>query len=227
MLTAKQHELLLYIEQYQDSYGISPSFDEMRISLRLKSKSGIHRLLVALEERGFIRKLAHRARALEVIKKTPRGTNSFTNTDVTESPHYHVSNPPSIRMSSTISLPCMGRIAAGTPIDAIADSTNYIEVPQHMIQNGTFYALQVGGDSMVNAGIIDGDTLIIEKANHAEKGQIVVALIERDEATLKYFYPDNDMIILKAANPDYSDQHYNPEQVQIQGKLHALLRQYD
>ena len=215
MLTEKQLNLLRYVEKYHQDKGFSPSFDEMREALNLKSKSGIHRLLVALEERGFIRKLPNRARALEVIKIP----NQEIDGSATE-------NTPQNANDNMVSLPYLGKIAAGRPIDAIADNTNYIDVPQHLISNGTFYALEIEGDSMIHAGIIDGDTVIIEKASHAEKGDIIVALVERDEATLKYYHPENGKITLKAANPDFQDQIYTPEQIEIQGKLHALLRQY-
>ncbi len=209
MLTAQQRKLLAYLDKFQTEYGISPSFEEMRIALELKSKSGIHRLLASLIERGFIRKLANRARAIEIIRIDSKPTHQ------------------SITMTNNfIGVPLMGRIAAGTPIEAIADETNYIDVPPNYIGKGSYYALQVSGDSMIYAGIMDGDTVIIKRVSYANKGEIVVALVDQEEATLKYFYPEDSKIILRAANPRHADQHYLPEQVEIQGKLHALLRQY-
>ncbi|MCH9853858.1 MAG: transcriptional repressor LexA [Alphaproteobacteria bacterium] len=215
MLTERQHKLLNYLREYQNEKGYSPSFEEMRLALGLKSKSGIHNLLSALQERGFIRKLNNRARAIDVLRPdmTPIKTiGKYIDHDI---------NP-----NKNIQIPLMGTIAAGTPIEAIADESSFIDVPPHMVTRGHYFALEVSGDSMVYAGIMDGDTVIIKKIDYANRGDIVVALVNREEATLKYFYPEYNRITLRAANPRHADQHYQPGQVEIQGKLHALLRQY-
>ncbi len=210
MLTEKQRKLLVYLEEYQNANGISPSFDEMSVALSLKSKSGIHQLLNSLEERGFVKRLKNRARAIEVIRTNLQPGN-FARTQ---------------EKGTQVEVPLMGRIAAGTPIEAIADESNYIDVPQNFISRGNYYALEVSGDSMIYAGIMDGDTVIIKRVTYADKGDIVVALVNQEEATLKYFHPESNQITLRAANPRYADQHYGPDNVEIQGKLHALLRQY-
>ncbi len=216
MLTERQHKLLTYLREYQTQYGYSPSFEEMRVALGLKSKSGIHNLLSALQERNFIRKLNNRARAIDVLRPDV----------LTSSAIEKQTEPQNNQPKETEQLPLMGTIAAGTPIEAIADESNFIDVPPHMVTHGHYFALEVSGDSMVDAGIRHGDTVIIKKIDHANTGEIVVALVNREEATLKYFYPENNRITLRAANPRHPDQHYHPEQVEIQGKLHALLRQY-
>ncbi|MCH9845320.1 MAG: transcriptional repressor LexA [Alphaproteobacteria bacterium] len=216
MLTERQYKLLTYLREYQNQYGYSPSFEDMRMALGLKSKSGIHTLLSALQERQFIRKLDNRARAIEVLRpdlNTPMAIAKYIEQQNNE-------------RKETTPLALMGTIAAGTPIEAIADESNFIDVPPHMVARGHYFALEVSGDSMVDAGIRHGDTVIIKKVDHANTGEIVVALINHEEATLKYFYPENNRITLRAANPRHPDQLYQPEQVEIQGKLHALLRQY-
>ncbi len=215
MLTKRQHQLHIYLRNYLNENHYSPSYEEMREALGLKSKSGIHNLLNALQERGFIHKLNNRARAIDVLRIDP-----ITGRPVGQPGQQN--NAP----TETTQLALMGKIAAGTPIEAIADDSNFIDVPPQMVTRGHYYALEVSGDSMVDAGIRHGDTVIIKKIDHAHTGEIVVALVNREEATLKYFYPENNRITLRAANPRHPDQHYQPEQVEIQGKLHALLRQY-
>ena len=216
MLTPRQHKLLTYLREYQSQYGYSPSFEEMRIALNLKSKSGIHNLLNALQERNFIRKLNNRARAIDVLRPDVLTANPMEKQLAQQGNHPN----------EITQLSLMGKIAAGTPIEAIADENNFIDVPPQMVTRGHYFALEVSGDSMVDAGIRHGDTVIIQKTNYANTGDIVVALVNQEEATLKYFYPDSKVITLRAANPRHPDQHYQPEQLEIQGKLHALLRQY-
>ncbi len=214
MLTRKQRELLLLIHNHMKDGDIAPSFDEMREELGLKSKSGIHRLITALVERGYLERLPHRARALEV-KRLPEGykeTTQDTNEVVGE--------------NQTQSIPLYGRIAAGSPIEAIRDENGSVELPPMMVGNGEHYALEVDGDSMINAGINDGDTVIIKKAEQANDGDIVVALVDGEEVTLKRLKRKNGQIILIPENDDYQEQVYSPEQVQIQGKLTSLIRTY-
>ncbi len=221
MLTERQHKLLTYLRDYQTENGYSPSFEEMRIALDLKSKSGIHRLLYSLEERNFIRKLSNRARAIDVLR-----VDLMPGNPLGKEPDPDPEQDQNFAGKENVHVPLMGTIAAGTPIEAIADETSFIDVPPHMVTYGHYFALEVSGDSMIYAGIMEGDTVIIKKANHANTGDIVVALVNREEATLKYFYPENHKITLRAANPRHADQHYRPDQLEIQGKLHALLRQY-
>jgi repressor LexA len=215
MLTAKQHELLIFIDKRLKENGISPSFDEMREALDLKSKSGVHRLISALEERGFIRRLPNRARALEVLKLPE--TRSATVT-----PLRAVAPAPA---NDTIEIPLHGRIAAGTPIEAL-QGTECFPVPAALLGPGEHYALEVSGDSMVEEGILDGDFALIRKADVARDGEIVVALINDEEATLKTFRREGNMIRLDPANRQYEAQRYRPEQVQIQGRLAGLIRRY-
>ena len=227
MLTVKQHELLRFIQQRLDEGGISPSFEEMKEALGLKSKSGIHRLISALEERGFLRRLPNRARALEILK-TPEGPTSATKLDATEP-------APALRPSANqmlprvandvIELPLHGKIAAGAPIEAIEDH-NELAVPAALLGSGEHYALEVSGDSMMDVGIFDGDYALIAKVDHAREGEIVVALIDEQDATLKYFRREGRMIRLDPANSAYEPQFYPPERVKIQGKLTGLLRRY-
>ena len=215
MLTAKQRELLLFIDERLKSNGISPSFDEMRDALELKSKSGVHRLISALEERGFIRRLPNRARALEVLKV----------------PEAKASNVVPMRSAApaaandTIDLPLHGRIAAGTPIEAL-QGTESFSVPAALLGPGEHYALEVSGDSMVDEGILDGDFALIRKAETARDGEIVVALIDEEEATLKTFRHEGNMIRLDPANRQYEPQRYEPGRVRIQGRLAGLIRRY-
>ena len=217
MLTAKQHELLTFINERLGGTGVSPSFDEMREALELKSKSGVHRLISALEERKFIRRLPNRARALEVLKMPE-----------TSAP---ASAPASLRpavptpANDTIEIPLHGRIAAGTPIEALQGSEAFA-VPAALLGPGEHYALEVSGDSMVEEGILDGDFALIRKVDVARDGEIVVALINDEEATLKTFRREGSMIRLDPANRQYEAQRYRPDQVRIQGRLAGLIRRY-
>ncbi|MEO6359790.1 MAG: transcriptional repressor LexA [Sphingomicrobium sp.] len=217
MLTVKQHELLMFIHDRLGRTGVSPSFDEMREALELKSKSGVHRLISALEERSFIRRLPNRARALEVLKL----------------PELHAAAPalaaarPTVPApaNDTIEIPMHGRIAAGTPIEAL-QGTEGFAVPAALLGPGEHYALEVSGDSMVDEGILDGDFALIRRVDTARDGEIVVALIDESEATLKTFRREGQMIRLDPANRRYEAQRYRPEQVRIQGRLAGLIRRY-
>ena len=218
MLTAKQHELLCFIDQRLAASGVSPSFDEMREALDLKSKSGVHRLISALEERQFIRRLPNRARALEVLRMPE--TRVETPATVTPLPRAIPA-----AANDTIEIPLHGRIAAGTPIEAL-QGTEGFAVPAALLGPGEHYALEVSGDSMVEEGILDGDFALIRKVDTARDGEIVVALIDCDQATLKTFRREGQMIRLDPANRHYEAQRYRPEQVQIQGRLAGLIRRY-
>ncbi|MBO9580064.1 MAG: transcriptional repressor LexA [Sphingobium sp.] len=236
MLTAKQQQLLMYIKQHLDQGGISPSFEEMKEALDLKSKSGIHRLISALEERGFIRRLANRARALEILK-LPDGANMeriqpAPAANVTALKPKTPSAPQSaparnmpIAANDVIEIPLHGRIAAGVPIEAM-EGTAMLSVPAALLGSGDHYALEVSGDSMIEAGIFDGDFALIQRTEVARDGQIVVALIDENEATLKYFHKDGRSIRLDPANAAYEPQVYDANQVRIQGRLAGLLRRY-
>jgi repressor LexA len=217
MLTAKQRELLSFIDDRLKQDGVSPSFDEMREALDLRSKSGVHRLISALEERGFIRRLPNRARALEVVKlpETRLGTAAVTQL------------PPATPApaNDTLDIPLHGRIAAGTPIEAL-QGTESFSVPAALLGPGEHYALEVSGDSMVEEGILDGDFALIRKVDTARDGEIVVALIDNEEATLKTFRREGSMVRLDPANRQYEAQRYDPRRVQIQGKLAGLIRRY-
>jgi repressor LexA len=215
MLTRKQHELLLYIDRHLSENGVSPSFEEMKEALDLKSKSGVHRLISALEERGFIRRLANRARALEVLKGP----------ETKAAPASAPVRLPEAANDQIIELPLHGRIAAGTPIEAL-QGTDTLPVPAALLGPGEHYALEVAGDSMVELGILDGDYAIICRQESARDGEIVVALIDDEEATLKTLRREGQMIRLDPANRLYDPQRYRPEQVQIQGRLAGLLRRY-
>ncbi|MCG8691592.1 MAG: transcriptional repressor LexA [Minwuiales bacterium] len=234
MLTRKQHELLLFIHRYLGEHGISPSFDEMKEALALKSKSGIHRLITGLEERGFIRRLAHRARALEVVKmpdealptgRAQRGTPAAESPSVI-TPDFRRRRETRELAADTVSLPLYGRIAAGTPIEALRDNANMFDVPASILTRGEHYALEVSGDSMVEAGIHDGDTVIIERCDSAETGSIIVALVDGQEVTLKRLRRKGNSVALEAANPDYETRIFPPNRVKIQGRLIGLIRQY-
>ena len=220
MLTKKQFELLLFINERLKETGVSPSFDEMKEALNLKSKSGIHRLITALEERGFIKRLAHRARALDVIKLPDSMSTSLTAPSRTTTP------PPAANDDRSISVPVMGRIAAGTPIEALQEEINQISVPMEMMRSGEHYALEVHGDSMIDAGIFDGDTAIIQSGNTAENGEIIVALVEGHEATLKRLRRKGEMIALEAANASYETRIFRSDQIRVQGRLVGLIRKY-
>lgn len=216
MLTAKQRELLLFIDGRLKKDGVSPSFDEMREALDLKSKSGVHRLISALEERGFIRRLPNRARALEILKLPE------TTTAASVTPIRPAAPAPA---NDTMEIPLHGRIAAGTPIEAL-QGTETFAVPAAMLGPGEHYALEVSGDSMVDEGILDGDFALIRKVDTAHDGEIVVALIDDEEATLKTFRREGNMIRLDPANRQYEPQRYDPRRVQIQGRLAGLIRRY-
>ena len=240
MLTRKQQELLLFIHERMKESGVPPSFDEMKDALDLASKSGIHRLITALEERGFIRRLPNRARALEVIKlpeayassqQQPRRgfSPSVIEGSLGKPPVAAPAAPPKpapVADNTSVSVPVMGRIAAGVPISAIQNNTHDITVPLDMIGNGEHYALEVKGDSMIEAGIFDGDTVIIRNANTANPGDIIVALVDDEEATLKRFRRKGASIALEAANPAYETRIFGPDRVKIQGKLVGLIRRY-
>jgi repressor LexA len=219
MLTRKQHELLSFIHDRLGETGVSPSFEEMKEALELKSKSGVHRLISALEERGFIRRLPNRARALEVLKMPERAGAS--NVVPLRAPAPATPAP----ANDIIELPLHGRIAAGTPIEAL-QGTESLQVPAALLGPGEHYALEVAGDSMVEEGILDGDYALIRKTDTARDGEIVVALIDNEEATLKTFRREGQMIRLDPANRRYDPQRYRPDQVQIQGRLSGLLRRY-
>ena len=214
MLTVKQHELLSFIHDRLAATGVSPSFDEMREALELKSKSGVHRLISALEERQFIRRLPNRARALEVVKMPDGGTSA-------PAPRPMLAVP----ANDTIEIPLHGRIAAGTPIEAL-QGTEGFAVPAALLGPGEHYALEVSGDSMVEEGILDGDFALIRKVDTARDGEIVVALIDNAEATLKTFRREGQMIRLDPANRHYEAQRYRPDQIHIQGRLAGLIRRY-
>ncbi len=232
MLTRKQLELLDFIRLRIDADGVSPSFDEMKDALDLKSKSGIHRLITALEERGFIRRLAHRARALEIVK-LPEAMEKVGFTPRIVQGSKPAAPPPrpaaalAIETSHAMEIPMMGRIAAGVPIEAIAHVSHHVTVPNALLSGrGSHYALEVKGDSMIEAGINDGDIVIIQEQQSAENGDIVVALVEDAEATLKRFRRRGSMIALEAANPAYETRVFPDHMVKVQGKLVGLIRSY-
>ena len=209
MLTFQQEKLLKFIIDYQKNNNVTPSFDEMKDGLDLKSKSGIHRIVSALEERGYIKKLNNRARAIEIIKNvnlidTESGKNK----------------------NNIISIPILGKIAAGLPIEAISDNTNYIELPETLLKKGEYFILNVEGDSMIEAGIFDGDQVVIRKANNANNGEIVVALIDNNEATLKRIFKRGQQVALQPENSNYKTVIYGPDRIQIQGVLKHLIRSY-
>ena len=209
MLTFQQEKLLKFIIDYQKQNNVTPSFDEMKDGLDLKSKSGIHRIVSALEERGYVKKLNNRARAIEIIKNvnlidTESGKNK----------------------NNIISIPILGKIAAGLPIEAISDNTNYIELPETLLKKGEYFILNVEGDSMIEAGIFDGDQVVIRKANNANNGEIVVALIDNNEATLKRIFKRGQQVALQPENSNYKTVIYGPDRIQIQGVLKHLIRSY-
>ncbi|QUL38651.1 transcriptional repressor LexA [Erythrobacter sp. JK5] len=228
MLTAKQHELIRFIQQRLEETGISPSFEEMKEALDLKSKSGVHRLISALEERGFIRRLPNRARALEVIRQpedatpTPRATR-IANDSVARGSAVMKSAPEPA--NDVIEIPLHGRIAAGAPIEALEGQSS-LPVPAALLGPGEHYALEVSGDSMIEAGIFDGDFALVKRTDTARDGEIVVALVRGEEATLKYLHKDGGMVRLDPANATHSPQVYPSGEVQVQGKLAGLLRRY-
>lgn len=238
MLTRKQYELLMFIHDKLRETGVAPSFDEMKEALDLRSKSGIHRLITALEERGFLRRLAHRARALEIIK-LPENSNApmqRSKTVVAKRPQLGlVEAGGSIRSTASrgsgglrpiVEVPVMGRIAAGTPIEALQNVTESLPVAQSLIASGEHYALEVSGDSMVNAGILNGDTVVIQRTEDAHSGDIVVALVDNHEATLKRLRKRGSQIALEAANPAFETRIFNSDRVKVQGRLVGLFRRY-
>jgi repressor LexA len=234
MLTEKQKELLLFIHARMQEKGVPPSFDEMKDALDLKSKSGIHRLITALVERQFIRRLPHRARAIEVIRlpenqSAPPGPKraGFQPSVIEGSRSRDLALPPSSVIDSrTVSVPVMGRIAAGTPISAIQNHTHDIACPPDLLTSGEHFALEVKGDSMIEAGILDGDIVVIRRCDTAENGDIVVALVDSEEATLKRLRKKGTTIALEAANPEFKTRIFGPDQVDIQGRLVGLMRRY-
>jgi repressor LexA len=228
MLTNKQRELLILVNDKLRKDGVPPSFDEMKDALDLKSKSGIHRLITALEERGFIKRLANRARAIEILKLPDSDSNKGFNPRVIDGKLDIIRQEKSVRETINSSeLPVMGRIAAGTPIEAISHSSHNVAVPGAMLSNsGNHYALEVKGDSMIDAGINDGDVVVIHEQQQANTGDIVVALIEGQEATLKKLRKKGGSVALEAANPLYETRVYRDEQVKIQGRLVGLIRSY-
>ncbi|MDP1874763.1 transcriptional repressor LexA [Phenylobacterium sp.] len=229
MLTRKQHELLMFIHERIKETGVSPSFDEMKEALDLASKSGIHRLITALEERGFLRRLPHRARALEVVKlpqdattsAPPKGRQAFKPQLVGPG-----DPAPATAANDTRELSVLGKIAAGTPIEAIQQERDRLHVPESMLGAGEHFVLEVQGDSMINAGILDGDYVVIRRADSANSGEIVVALVMGEEATLKRLRRKGASIALEAANPAYETRIFGPDQVAVQGRLVGLIRRY-
>lgn len=233
MLTVKQRELLLFINQRLTATGVSPSFDEMKDALRLKSKSGIHRLVSGLEERGFIRRLPHRARALEVVKLPEESAAPMTDRSGFSAKVIRgdfagsLPGAPVAPDVEAVDLPLYGRIAAGTPIEALRDQSASVGVPASLLgRGGEHYALEVAGDSMIDAGILDGDTVIIERSEVAENGAVVVALIDEQEVTLKRLRRRGASIALEPANKTYETRIFGPDRVKVQGRLVGLLRRY-
>jgi repressor LexA len=248
MLTRKQHELLMFIDRHLRDTGFSPSFEEMKEALRLKSKSGIHRLITALEERGFLKRRAHRARALEVIRlpdsMAARGaalaTPPIASTEAAPAPASAFAPnvirgnfaanlsgvPKPANEAPAVHLPLYGRIAAGLPIEALRDSGASVEVPAAMLATGEHYALEVSGDSMIEAGILDGDTVVIRRGDTAENGAIVVALVDEQEVTLKRLRRRGNSVALEPANRSYETRIFGPDRVRVQGRLIGLLRKY-
>jgi repressor LexA len=245
MLTRKQHQLLLFIHDHLADRGVSPSFDEMKVALGLRSKSGIHRLITGLEERGFIRRLPHRARALEVLRLPedlragPKPVPAAAEEIGRFQPRL-VSDRGSAKKKSgigtgfsgertqgaAVALPLYGRIAAGLPIEALQDPDSYLDVPSSLLSSGEHYALEVEGDSMIEAGILDGDTVIIRRGDSAENGEIVVALVDDNEVTLKRLRRKSGAVALEPANRNLETRIFPPERVKIQGRLVGLLRSY-
>jgi repressor LexA len=232
MLTRKQRELLLFINQRLAATGVSPSFDEMKDALNLKSKSGIHRLVSGLEERGFIRRLPHRARALEVVKlpeesAAPADRGQFSPTVIRGDFTGSLVGASVANDAEAVELPLYGRIAAGTPIEALRDQSTKVDVPASLLGRGSeHYALEVAGDSMIDMGILDGDTVIIQRGDTAENGSIVVALIDNEEVTLKRLRRRGASIALEPANQAYETRIFGPDRVQVQGRLVGLMRRF-
>jgi repressor LexA len=231
MLTKKQYQLLMLIRDRLNRDGVAPSFDEMKDQLQLKSKSGIHRLITALEERGFVRRLPHKARALEVVKMpenaAERPTAGFAPNVITAKFGTLVgAAAKGGSPAETVELPLYGKIAAGTPIEALRNPTEHIGVPAGLLGGGEHYALTIDGDSMIDAGISDGDTVIIRRCDTAENGSIVVALVDNEEATLKRLRRKGESIALEPANKTYETRIFGPDRVKVQGRLVGLYRRY-
>jgi repressor LexA len=239
VLTQRQHQLLKFIQDYLDRHGVPPSFEEMRSALKLKSKSGIHRLITGLEERGYIRRLAYRARALEVLR-LPTSLQKVAGGDIVDTGPEEIGegnvvhgrfglrpSEPANGDTNYVSLPLYGRIAAGTPIAALSDQSTQVDVPLHMVQAGDHYALEVVGDSMIEAGIHDGDVVVIQRTETAENGEIVVALVDDDEVTLKRLHRKGATIALEPANAQYETRIFGPSRVKVQGRLVSLMRTYN
>ena len=237
MLTRKQHQLLMFIDQHLKTTGFSPSFEEMKAALDLKSKSGIHRLISALEERGFLARRRHRARALEVVRLPNATPPVIEDADQAAAGGFAPnvirgdfrSRLPGVRTArevGAVELPLYGRIAAGLPIEALRDAGSHVEVPVALVAGGEHYALEVAGDSMVEAGILDGDTVIIRKGETAENGQIVVAMVDETEVTLKRLRRRGNSVALEPANARYEVQIFPADKVKVQGRLVGLLRRY-
>ncbi len=232
MLTRKQHQLLMFIDAHLREHGVSPSFEEMKEALSLKSKSGIHRLITALEERGFLKRLAHRARALEVLRRpetlepTEAKPPGFAPKVIEGNFTAPLGGAEVAGEAGAVELPLYGRIAAGLPIEALRDHTTTIEIPGSLVGGGEHYALEVAGDSMIEAGIFDGDVALIRRADDAESGDIVVALVDDNEVTLKRLRRRGASIALEPANPAHETRIFGPDQVKVQGRLVALYRKY-
>ncbi len=243
MLTRKQHELLMFIDRHLRATGFSPSFEEMKEALNLKSKSGIHRLITALEERGFLKRRAHRARALEVLRlpenvvsgraavaapaAAPAPSPTFAPNVIRGNFAPNLSGVPKpANEAAAVHLPLYGRIAAGLPIEALRDNGSSVEVPAALLGGGEHYALEVAGDSMIDAGILDGDTVIIRRGDTAENGSIVVALVDDQEVTLKRLRRRGNSVALEPANRTYETRIFGPDRVRVQGRLIGLLRRY-
>lgn len=232
MLTPKQKELLMFIHERVKETGVPPSFDEMKDALDLRSKSGIHRLITALEERGFIRRLPHRARALEILKlpeSVPQSlgggqSRGFSPSVIEGSLGRRRQDPHDT--TQNVAVPVMGRIAAGVPIEAIQNQSHTIDVPPELLSPGEHFALEIKGDSMIEAGILEGDTVIVRRCDTANNGDIVVALVDEEEATLKRLRSRGDSVALEAANPSYETRIFGPDRVRVQGRLVGLIRQY-
>ena len=229
MLTRKQYELLVFIEKSLRETGISPSYDEMKDALALRSKSGIHRLITGLEERGFIRRLPHRARALEVLRlpenmDAPAPAGGFSPNVIKG--EFKLPGTRASADTEMVELPLYGRIAAGSPIEALRDHSNTIGLPTSMLSTGEHFALEVDGDSMIEAGIHNGDTVVIQRSETADNGSIVVALIDDNEVTLKRLRRKGGSIALEPANTAYETRIFGPDQVKVQGRLVGLLRKY-
>ncbi len=233
MLTVKQRNLLLLIDRHLKRFGVVPSFEEMKVELGLHSKSGVHRLITSLEERGYIRRLPHRARALEIIK-LPEGlppqdaaeTANFQPTVIAGGFRRQIAGAAVAGNADAVSVPLYGKIAAGTPIEALSDLSATVDIPASMLSGGEHYALTVEGDSMIEVGIFDGDTVLIRKTDTVENGAIVVALVDQNEATLKRLRRKGESIALEPANPRYETRIFGPDRVAVQGRLVGLIRRY-